>query len=174
MMYAVCKAKNEQAHNEINPVFNLENWEIQRYIKCRKNAARKTRDKIFKDIYDELLTFLPKCKTRLWNFPVGDGLYERTSGVYVTVYENKSIKVVDTGRDYDCVCFVENKTDTPLRVETLTDDENCDIYEDVDPKYNNGYRFTVKPNNWVGILAESYCWDVMNRLINGDFKLMEA
>jgi hypothetical protein len=70
MIYTICKAKNKIASNEEAPIFNYENWEIIRVVKCRKNATKKTWDSIFSPIYQELVE---KFKdegygVRFWHF----------------------------------------------------------------------------------------------------------
>jgi hypothetical protein len=67
MLYIICKAKNEVAMNEHNPVFNTENWEVLETVQCRKNASMKTYNSIFSPIYQRLTRDKHEC-IRLWNF----------------------------------------------------------------------------------------------------------
>lgn len=54
MLYVVCKAKNDTARNEAQPIYNPENWEIIKFVKCRKNASYKTFNSIFSPLYQQL------------------------------------------------------------------------------------------------------------------------
>ncbi len=56
-----------------------------------------------------------------------------------TVFENEVIKVSRTGRDYDFIAVVENKTDKKVKIIF-----NHDEVED----------FSIGANDWVGLLAD--------------------
>ena len=56
-----------------------------------------------------------------------------------TVFENEVIKVSRTGRDYDFIAVVENKTDKKVKIIF-----NHDDVED----------FSICANDWVGLLAD--------------------
>ena len=56
-----------------------------------------------------------------------------------TVFENEVIKVSRTGRDYDFIAVVENKTDK--KVQIVFDNEL------------EFYNFSLGANDWVGLLA---------------------
>ena len=56
-----------------------------------------------------------------------------------TVFENEVIKVSRTGRDYDFIAVVENKTDKKVKIIF-----NHDDVED----------FSIGANDWVGLLAD--------------------
>lgn len=55
------------------------------------------------------------------------------------VFENDLIKVSRTGRDYDFIAVVENKTDKEVQIIFDNELEYC--------------NFSVDANDWVGILA---------------------
>lgn len=56
-----------------------------------------------------------------------------------TIFENELIEVLDTNRDYDFIASLVNKTDK--EVEIVFFDEEVE-------------NFTIKPNDWVGLLAD--------------------
>ena len=60
-----------------------------------------------------------------------------------TIFENEFIRVESTGRDYDFIATVENKTDKKIRVH-YKDMDLLDTYDTID----------VEPNDWVGLLAD--------------------
>lgn len=60
-----------------------------------------------------------------------------------TIFENKFIHVESTGRDYDFIATIENKTDKKVRIH-YKDMDFLDIYETID----------IEPNDWVGLLAD--------------------
>lgn len=60
----------------------------------------------------------------------------------MTIFENDFIKVSTTGRDYDFIAIIDNKTDGQI----------CIHYDK--PGYNDNYDpILVAPNDWVGLLA---------------------
>ena len=59
-----------------------------------------------------------------------------------TVFENDVIKVLRTGRSYDFIAIIENKTDKEVNI----------IFDDEEMKF---YNFSVDGNSWVGLLANS-------------------
>ena len=66
-----------------------------------------------------------------------------------TIFENDLIKVSTTGRDYDFIAVIENKTNQKI----------CVHYDE--PDYNDNYDpILIEPNDWVGIEAndEGYDW----------------
>lgn len=54
------------------------------------------------------------------------------------IYEDENIKISTTGRDYDFIATVQNKTSLPVRIAPVNDDFSS---------------YEVGPNNWVGISA---------------------
>ena len=61
----------------------------------------------------------------------------------MTIFENDFIKVSTTGRDYDFIAVVENKTNQKI----------CVHYDE--PGYNDNYDpILVAPNDWIGLLAD--------------------
>ena len=60
-----------------------------------------------------------------------------------TIFENDLIKVSTTGRDYDFIAIIDNKTDGHI----------CIHYDE--PNYNDNYEpILVAPNDWFGLLAD--------------------
>ena len=60
-----------------------------------------------------------------------------------TIFENDLIKVSTTGRDYDFIAIIDNKTDGQI----------CIHYDK--PGYNDNYDpILVAPNDWFGLLAD--------------------
>lgn len=57
-----------------------------------------------------------------------------------TIFENDLIKVSTTGRDYDFIAIIDNKTDGQI----------CVHYDE--PGYNDNYDpILIQPNSWVGV-----------------------
>ena len=61
-----------------------------------------------------------------------------------TIYEDKNIIVRETGRDFDFIATVENKTDEVI---AILPDDNSD-YETLFE------AFDIQPLDWVGLLAD--------------------
>lgn len=60
-----------------------------------------------------------------------------------TIFENDLIKVSTTGRDYDFIAIIDNKTDGQI----------CIHYDK--PGYNDNYDpILIAPNDWFGLLAD--------------------
>ena len=60
----------------------------------------------------------------------------------MTIFENEFIKVSTTGRDYDFIAVIENKTNEQI----------CVHYNE--PCYNDNYDpILIAPNEWIGLLA---------------------
>ena len=60
-----------------------------------------------------------------------------------TIFENDLIKVSVTGRDYDFIAIIDNKTDGQI----------CIHYDE--PCHNDNYEpILVAPNDWFGLLAD--------------------
>ena len=60
-----------------------------------------------------------------------------------TIFENDLIKVSTTGRDYDFIAIIDNKTDGQI----------CIHYDE--PGCNDNYEpILVAPNDWFGLLAD--------------------
>lgn len=58
-----------------------------------------------------------------------------------TIFENDEIKVSSTGRDYDFVATVENKTDQPLAVAPGQIQSDNEFFE----------PFVIEPGDWHGV-----------------------
>ena len=61
-----------------------------------------------------------------------------------TLFENSEVKIKATGRDYDFIATVENKTDHPV---VVAPSENVEIEEQFTP-------FIVEPGDWTGVQAD--------------------
>lgn len=60
----------------------------------------------------------------------------------MTIFENDSVKISTTDRDYDFVAVIENKTNEQI----------CVHYDK--PGYNDNYDpILIAPNDWIGLLA---------------------
>lgn len=67
----------------------------------------------------------------------------------MTIFENDFIKVSTTGKDYDFIAVIENKTNQEI----------CVHYDE--SGYNDNYDpILIAPNDWIGLLAdeEGYDW----------------
>lgn len=60
-----------------------------------------------------------------------------------TIFENEFIRVESTGKDYDFIATVENKTDKNIRLRYNPMDFDV-IYDTID----------IEPNDWIGLLAD--------------------
>lgn len=58
-----------------------------------------------------------------------------------TIFENDVIKVSKTGRDYDFIAVVENETNKEIEI----------VFDNDEMKIQG---FAIKPNDWVGLLAD--------------------
>lgn len=79
-----------------------------------------------------------------------------------TIFENEFIKVSETGRDYDFVAIIENKTDKPI---TMTVDE--EIAEEnciTDHIY-------IPANDWVGLCNLEYEGNTKQALQQGYYQI---
>lgn len=72
----------------------------------------------------------------------------------MVVFENSEILVKKTGRDYDFIATIENKTDKEIVI-------NFDN-EEVEP---------IVVNDWIGILADSNGRETLDELTNGKFTI---
>ena len=72
-----------------------------------------------------------------------------------TIFENDLIKVSATGRDYDFIAIIDNKTDGQI----------CIHYDK--PGYNDNYDpILVAPNDWIGLLADDEGRDWLKAIKN--------
>lgn len=73
----------------------------------------------------------------------------------MTIFENDFIKVSTTGRDYDFIAVIENKTNEQI----------CIHYDE--PGYNDSYDpILIAPNDWVGLFANEKGRDWMKAFEN--------
>ena len=77
-----------------------------------------------------------------------------------TIFENELIRVESTGRDYDFIATVENKTDKKIRVH-YKDMDLLDTYDTID----------VEPNDWVGLLADEEGYDLVQKFELGQIEV---
>lgn len=66
-----------------------------------------------------------------------------------TVFENELIKISRTGRDYDFVGTIENKSDREIRI----------VFENEEIE-----NFSIKPDDWVGIIADDEGYSVLEEI----------
>ena len=72
-----------------------------------------------------------------------------------TIFENDLIKVSTTGRDYDFIAIIDNKTDGQI----------CIHYDK--PGYNDNYDpILIAPNDWAGLLANEEGRDWLKAIEN--------
>ena len=81
-----------------------------------------------------------------------------------TIFENELIRVESTGRDYDFIATVENKTDKNIRLRYNPMDFDV-IYDTID----------IEPNDWVGLLADKEGYDLVRKFELGqvDVEILE-
>ena len=81
-----------------------------------------------------------------------------------TIFENEFIRVESTGKDYDFIATIENKTDKNIRLRYNPMDFDV-IYDTID----------IEPNDWVGLLADKEGYDLVRKLELGqvDVKILE-
>ena len=78
-----------------------------------------------------------------------------------TIFENDLIKVSTTGRDYDFIAIIDNKTDGQI----------CIHYDE--PGYNDNYDpILVAPNDWFGLLADEKGRDWVNAIENNQIYIV--
>lgn len=74
-----------------------------------------------------------------------------------TVFESDLVKISRTGRDYDFVGKIENKTDRTIRI--------IFINEEID-------SFSIKSNDWVGIFADDNGYSILEEIAMGEFMVI--
>ena len=81
-----------------------------------------------------------------------------------TIFENEFIRVESTGRDYDFIATIENKTDKNIRLRYNPMDFDV-IYDTID----------IKPNDWIGLLADKEGCDLVRKFELGqvDVEVLE-
>lgn len=78
-----------------------------------------------------------------------------------TIFENDLIKVSTTGRDYDFIAIIDNKTDGQI----------CVHYDE--PGYNDNYNpILVAPNDWIGLLADDEGRDWLKAIENNQIYIV--
>ena len=75
-----------------------------------------------------------------------------------TVFEDDTIKVSETGRNYGFIAIVENKTDKNVFV--IINDEEAE-----------SYRIDIPKNDWVGLLANEEDYLAFAALKGGQFTI---
>ena len=75
-----------------------------------------------------------------------------------TIFENKDICITDLEKNYDFIALIENKTNKTLHVDFMSKDMvDC---EDT---------IIIKPNDWVGILADETGYNQLEKLNKGQY-----
>ena len=78
-----------------------------------------------------------------------------------TIFENDLIKVSATGRDYDFIAIIDNKTDGQICIHY--DESSC----------NNNYDpILVAPNDWIGLLADEEGRDWVKAIENNQIYIV--
>lgn len=77
-----------------------------------------------------------------------------------TIFENELIRVESTGRDYDFIATVENKTDKKICIRYSPMDFLV-IYDTID----------IEPNDWVGLLADKEGYDLVRKFELGQVEV---
>ena len=78
-----------------------------------------------------------------------------------TIFENDLIKVSTTGRDYDFIAIIDNKTDGQI----------CIHYDK--PGYNDNYDpILIAPNDWIGLLADDEGRDWLKAIENNQIYIV--
>lgn len=76
------------------------------------------------------------------------------------IFENELIRVESTGKDYDFIATIENKTDKKIRLRYNL--MNFDvIYDTID----------IEPNDWVGLLADKEGHDLVRKFELGQVEV---
>lgn len=80
------------------------------------------------------------------------------------IFENELIRVELTGKDYDFIATIENKTDKNIRLRYNPMDFDV-IYDTID----------IEPNDWVGLLADKEGYDLVRKFELGqvDVEILE-
>lgn len=79
----------------------------------------------------------------------------------MTIFENEFIKVSTTGRDYDFIATIENKTNGQI----------CIHYDKTG--YNDNYDpILIAPNDWIGLLADEEDRAWMEAIKNNQIYIM--
>lgn len=66
-----------------------------------------------------------------------------------TIFENDVIKISRTGRNYDFIGTIDNKSDREIRI----------VFENEEIE-----SFSIKPDDWVGILADDEGYSVLEEI----------
>lgn len=74
--------------------------------------------------------------------------------------ENERIRVRTTGREYDFIATVENLTGEPLRIKFVGETDWIEA-------------LVLKPNDWVGLLADLGGYSALEALANGRYEYAE-
>lgn len=78
------------------------------------------------------------------------------------IFENDLIRVSKTGHDYDFIVTVKNKSDREI----------CIHYNE--PNFSDNYDpIILKPEEWIGLLANDEGYDWMTAFEKGKFRIMQ-
>jgi len=84
-----------------------------------------------------------------------------------TVYENEDVIISTTGRDYDFVATIQNKTLSDI---VLTLPQTDDFAgSEAEP-----WEYRVPADNWVGLFYHEYQGNIQQALEQGDFTVREV
>ena len=78
-----------------------------------------------------------------------------------TLFENEKVKVSETGRDYDFIATIENKTQDDILI----------TFPDIDDFSGEEFMILIPANDWIGILAIEETPNLMQALEQGDFDI---
>lgn len=76
-----------------------------------------------------------------------------------TIIATDEIIVKTTGRNYDFIATVENKTDEKIKIVFDKDED---------------YYIEIEPKDWLGLLADSEGWDMLECFKTGNFCLKSS
>ena len=76
------------------------------------------------------------------------------------IFENELIRVESTGKDYDFIATIENKTDKNIRLRYNPMDFDV-IYDTID----------IEPNDWVGLLVDKEGHDLVQKFELGQVEV---
>lgn len=78
-----------------------------------------------------------------------------------TIFENEFIRVSETGRDYDFVATIENKTNKALSL----------VFHDLEEAEENAIteQYNIPANDWIGLTNWEYEGNNKQALEQGDY-----
>lgn len=73
------------------------------------------------------------------------------------MFENEHFRVRTTGHEYDFIATVENLTEEPIRIKFVGETDWIET-------------LVLKPNDWVGLLADTDGYSTLEALSNGRYE----